>query len=223
MKTFACALIPALVLGCGLSNADTVVMKTGHTVEGTVLDQNDEYIELEVEYGTMRVPMERVLRIEEDTPEKIAAREAKEAEQQALAEKMKEEGKILYKGQWVTEAEKKKAEDKAAADKKKRDEERAKAKKKAEEEAKRKKDQEEKRRQELRTQQQAAYNSQLNDLPERVRRFEDRHNRSGSRYGDNTSNSYSGYDNYNKSRNSSYGDINRTRNNLTKNWNSSRY
>lgn len=190
--THTARLIRALVFATGLCvplRADTVVMKTGQTLEGTVLSQDDRSIELQVEYGTMRVPWSRILRIEEDTPEKVAAREAKEAADRDLADKMREEGKVLYKGQWVTEEEKKKEEDKLAAAKKKKDEERAKAKKKADEEA-RQKEQEEKRRQQERQQ----YSRGTDDLNPRAQRFEDRHwregdenNRAGNNnYGNNT-------------------------------------
>ena len=73
----------------------------------------------------MLIPKNKILRLEVDTPEMIAAREQKEAEAKELAEKMRAEGKVLYKGKWVTEAEKAADEAKLAEAKKKRDEARA--------------------------------------------------------------------------------------------------
>ena len=69
-----------------------------------------------------------------DTPEKIAEREAKALAQKELAEKMEAEGKVLYKGKWVTEEEKAEAEAKLAEAKEAREKhkkELAEAKKKA--------------------------------------------------------------------------------------------
>jgi len=153
-------LVFALAVGlCAFLRADTVVMKSGQTIDGKIISEDDRAIELEVEYGTMRVPRSRILRIEEDTPEKIKEREDKAAEQQELADKMKEEGKVLYKGKWVTEQEKKAAEDKATAAKKKKEKERADAKKKADEEAKRKAEEDKKLAQQQQNQQNQGYNN----------------------------------------------------------------
>jgi hypothetical protein len=62
------------------ARADTVVMTTLETIDGKVISKNDDFIELQVEFGTMRVPVEKILRIEADTPELKAARENKAAE-----------------------------------------------------------------------------------------------------------------------------------------------
>ena len=133
------AIICLLVIAASTTSlyADTVVLKTGEALEGTILKNNDAGIVLQVIYGTLLIPKNKILRLETDTPEMLVAREQKEAEARELAEKMRAEGKVLYKGKWVTEAEKAADEAKLAEDKKKRDEARAAeaAKKKAAEEA----------------------------------------------------------------------------------------
>jgi outer membrane biosynthesis protein TonB len=194
------ALIAALAL-CSAVRADTVVMKTGEVLEGTVVSENDRSIELEVEFGTMRVPRARILRIEEDTPEKIAAREKKAADEKELADQMKEEGKVLFHGKWVDEKEKKQAEDKIAKDKKKSEDER---KKKAADEAKRKQD-------EAKKQQDQAKANQNSSDNVRQDRFNQRHWRDGTQFNNNT-NGYA---------NSSSTDRNNYRNNYSGNYNNS--
>ncbi len=135
MKISKLALVLVTTL-LGLSaRADTVVMKTLETIDGTIVKSNAEYIELQVEFGTMRVPMEKVLRIETDTPERIAEREARAQKLKEETEKAIAAGKVQYKGKWVKPEEKAADEKKIADAKKKRDEEKAAAKKKAEEEA----------------------------------------------------------------------------------------
>ncbi|HYF51280.1 MAG TPA: hypothetical protein VEJ63_17835 [Planctomycetota bacterium] len=124
--------------------ADTVVLKTGQSMDGKVLKQDDNGIELEVEYGTILIAQDKILRIEAETPEMAEAREKKEAEKREFADKMRAEGKVPYKGKWVTEKEKKADEEKIAAAKKKKAEELA-AKRKAQEEADKKKREEEER------------------------------------------------------------------------------
>ena len=54
-------------------HADTVVMKTGVTMEGEKVGEDDLSYELKVEYGTVRVPKDKILRIEQPTPEEAAA------------------------------------------------------------------------------------------------------------------------------------------------------
>jgi len=179
----------AVVLALGLCTAvraDTMIMKNGETLEVKVLSEDGKAVEVEVvtdkaEHSVMRVPRSRILRIEEDTPEKIEARETKAAEEKDLAERMKDEGKVLYKGKWVTEEEKKKAEAKLAAAKKKRDEERAKAKKEAEVAAKRKEEEDKRQQQDLARQNQNN-NSSGND---RQDRFNQRHWRDGTEFNNN--------------------------------------
>ena len=135
------ALLPLLV--CGAAHADTVVMKTLETLDGKVLSTNDDFVELQVEFGTMRVPLEKILRIEADTPELKAAREATLAQEREFAAKMLAEGKVPYKGKWVTPEEKAADEARLAALKKQKEEE----KKKKEAELAAKKAQELKQRQ----------------------------------------------------------------------------
>ncbi|MGD0091338.1 MAG: hypothetical protein ABSE73_15585 [Planctomycetota bacterium] len=160
-RSIGLSLVFALAFGLAISvRADTVtlLMKSGQTLEGDVISENDNSIELEVEYGTMRVPKSRILKRIDDTPEIIAERERKKEEEQDLADRMKDEGKVLYKGKWVTDKEKDEAEKKAkeAADKKKK--QRAEAKKKADEEAKRKEAEAKKLEQEWQKQEQQTGN-----------------------------------------------------------------
>jgi len=117
--------------------ADTVVLKSGQALDGKILKNDAAGIELEVEYGT-------VLRIEAETPELSEAREKKAVESRELADKMRADGKVLYKGKWVGEKEKKAEDDKIAATKKKKADEVA-AKRKAQEESDRKKREENQR------------------------------------------------------------------------------
>ncbi|MCY3019034.1 MAG: hypothetical protein NTW87_08400 [Planctomycetota bacterium] len=192
-NSFRLAFLPILaVCSCALVFADTLVMKTGQTLECTVVKEEDAFIEVQVEFGTMRVPRDRILRIEEDSPEKIAEREAKATEARDLAERMQDEGKVLYKGKWMTEEEKAKAEQKAAAAKKKRDDERAAAKKKADEAARKKKDDEDRRKQAA----QQTANTSNSNIPERAQRYQDRHgtnsSSNSSRYGSSYGSSNSG-------------------------------
>jgi colicin import membrane protein len=167
------SLVFASALGLAVSvRGDTVVMKSGQTLEGQILSENDKSIELEVEdakaeHAIMRVPRSRILRIEEDTPEKLAEREAKKQEQRDLADQKKEEGFVLYNGKWVTEEDKAAAEKKAAEAKKKREKERAAAKQKAQAEAQRK--EQEAKKQEQQWQQQQAQNQNVNPFNQRDR------------------------------------------------------
>ncbi len=124
----------ALVLALSL-RADTIVFRNGEELEGTILEKDESEIKLEVDNGTVVVPMVKVRRIELDTPEKIAERARKKAEAEEFAKKMADEGKVLYKGKWVTEEEKKAAEDKLKAEQQKKKDDAAAAKKKADDDA----------------------------------------------------------------------------------------
>src|SRR6185369_14738257 len=63
--------LPALLmLALPLSlRADTIVMKTGVTMDGEKISEDDESYEIKVEHGTVRVQKDKVLRIEQLTPE----------------------------------------------------------------------------------------------------------------------------------------------------------
>lgn len=125
----------ALILAAAPLRADTIVFHNGEELDGTIIEKDDTMIKVAVEFGTVLVPMTRVRRIEADTPQRIEEREKKKAEAAEFAKKMKEDGKILYKGKWVTEEEKTADEEKIAEAKKKKKEAEAAAKKKAEEAA----------------------------------------------------------------------------------------
>jgi len=124
--------------------ADTVVLKSGQALDGKILKNDAAGIELEVEYGTVLIAQDKILRIEAETPELSEAREKKAVESRELADKMRADGKVLYKGKWVGEKEKKAEDDKIAATKKKKADEVA-AKRKAQEESDRKKREENQR------------------------------------------------------------------------------
>ena len=165
-------------------HADTVVFKNGEALEGKIVKKDDKGVELEVEYGTMLVPVEKILRIEEDTPEKIKAREDKLAADKALAEQMKAEGKIQYKGKWVTEEEKKADETKLADARKKKAEERAAKLKKEQELAAKAKEEEAK----------AIAAQALADAQAAQAQNNNRNRRNGYNNNSNGSNPYNGYD-----------------------------
>lgn len=131
-------------------------MKTGQTLDGKILSSNGETVEIEVEYGTMRVPAALILSVEQETPEQVAAREEEKEQDKEHAAMMRAEGKVLYKGKWIDQEEKEEIETKLAAEKKKKDEEKTAAKKKKDEEIAKKKEEvrkkleeEQKRREQL--------------------------------------------------------------------------
>ncbi len=151
--------------------ADTIIFKNGDELEGQVLEKDENALTLKVEYGTILVPMSRVKKIEADTLEKVEERAKKRAVAAELAAQMKEDGKVLYKGEWITEEEKKAKEDKIAAAKKKKKESEDEARKKAAETVTKAK---------LAAEQAAAQLSQ-NQATTNTRddRFSQRHSRSG--------------------------------------------
>lgn len=139
------ALLCAATLATPALFADTIIMKSGQTMEGKILSSNGESVEVEVEFGTLRIPASMIKSVEQLTPEQIAAREEEKAQEKELVESMRAEGKVLYKGKWVDAEEKEAALKEIAEEKKKKDEAKAAAKKKKEEELAKKKDEEQKR------------------------------------------------------------------------------
>jgi hypothetical protein len=129
MKFKSFAILGLLV--CVSLRADTVVMKNLEALHGDLVKDTPDWIELRVEYGTLKIPRDKILRIETDTPEMLAEREVKAAKEKEFTDKMISEGKVKYHNKWVTPAEKAADEKKIADAKKKRDEEVAAAKKKA--------------------------------------------------------------------------------------------
>lgn len=85
--------------------ADTVVFVNGRELEGKVLQRDENSIRFEVDSGVVVIPMSRVKRVDMDTPQQAEERERKKVAAQEFAARMKEEGKILYKGQWLPEEE----------------------------------------------------------------------------------------------------------------------
>jgi len=94
-------LILGLLLCAGL-RAETVITSNLRTLHGDIIAQTDDWIELRMEYGSVRIPRTNVVRIEQDTD--AMAIECSTTSQESLdfAEKMKAEGKVLYHGRWVT-------------------------------------------------------------------------------------------------------------------------
>lgn len=74
-----------------------VIFKSLETMNGQILEQDDSTITLKVAFGSMKISMDKVLKIEGETDDQKAARKAAEE----LASKMKAEGKVFYKGNWV--------------------------------------------------------------------------------------------------------------------------
>jgi flagellar biosynthesis GTPase FlhF len=129
MKFKSIAILTFLI--CLNLRADTVVMKNLESLHGDLVKETPDWVELRVEYGTLKIPREKILRIETDTPEMIAEREAKAAKEKELTDEMIAEGKVKYHGKWVTPAQKAADEKKIAEAKRKKEEEIAAAKKKA--------------------------------------------------------------------------------------------
>jgi hypothetical protein len=114
------ALVSIMIASAGAS-ADTVVLKTGQVIEGKVVSNDDKGVVVEVTFGTMLITQDKILRIEEESAEGLAAHEKDAAAKREYAAKMKADGKVLYKGKWVSEKEKEADEEKVAAAKKKKD------------------------------------------------------------------------------------------------------
>lgn len=111
--------------------ADTVVMKNLESLQGDLIKDTPDWVELRVEYGTLKIPREKILRIEADSPEMLAEREAKAAREKELTDQMLAEGKVKYHGKWVTPQEKAAEEAKIAEAKRRKLKEIAAALKKA--------------------------------------------------------------------------------------------
>lgn len=99
--------------------AETVVLTNGQTMEGAVIYQNADYLDLVVKFGKLRINLRKVERVEADSSEKAAERLAKTAAENALEEQMRSEGKVQYRGAWVALAEKLRIESEQAVAKEK--------------------------------------------------------------------------------------------------------
>ncbi|MCX7805673.1 MAG: hypothetical protein N3A38_10855 [Planctomycetota bacterium] len=95
--------------------ADTVVMVDGKELECTLLGEDEDRVEVEVEFGTIQIPRSRILRIERDDPEvkarKEAERKARAEAEAKFAEEQRAKGLVLVDGKWVTPAEAAKMEE----------------------------------------------------------------------------------------------------------------
>jgi len=158
-----------LVLAATAAQADSIVFKTGQVLEGTVLKENDTTLELAVEYGTILVSRDKILRVESESISQKADREARQQEEREFLARMKSEGRVLHKGKWITEEEKRAVDEKLAEEKRKQDE----AKKKAAEEAAKKKAEEQKKLAEQRKREEEA-RRENDEKSERAKRFEER-------------------------------------------------
>jgi len=80
MHRAACIAGAALALLLALpSRADTVILKNGRELDAKVLEQNETTVLLEVEYGTLRLERDKILRIEPGSPVKLAGNAAANA------------------------------------------------------------------------------------------------------------------------------------------------
>jgi hypothetical protein len=111
MKTLYAKLLTMGILLAVSARAETVITRNLHALHGKIVAQTDEWIELRMEYGTLRIPREDIVRIEKDTPQMVAECSYTVKQSKDFAEKMTAEGRILYHGRWVTPEEK--AEDEA--------------------------------------------------------------------------------------------------------------
>ncbi|GMV81661.1 MAG: hypothetical protein AMXMBFR7_28450 [Planctomycetota bacterium] len=131
---FLFPMLLALLFAPSVVLADTVVLKNGQELEGEILKQDDDGIRLKVPQGMVYVERAKILAIEEDTPEKIAARERAAEEKRKFEEAMRAKGLVNFGGKWMRpEDQAKILADRAAADAKKKADE---AKRKADEEKK---------------------------------------------------------------------------------------
>jgi hypothetical protein len=186
---------PAVLLCAMLgARADIIVFKNGDELDGNVLEKTDAAVKLEVEYGTLLIPMERVLRIDKETPEQAAARKKKKDKADADAAENKAEGKVLYKGEWVDKDIMKEDKKKVADEKK--------AKKDADD-AKKKSDELAAQAAKLAAQAQQLTNTANNVGNARSNRFNSNHN-SMSSYGTNGNNGSYGGSSYGGSSNNGY-------------------
>src|SRR5205823_12608140 len=99
-----------------------IIFKSGEELDAVIVERDEEKLKVQVDYGTMLVPLEKVRRIDPETPEKAEARAKKLAAEKEEAERMRAEGKVKFKGEWVDEDVKKAAESKIAAAKAKKKE-----------------------------------------------------------------------------------------------------
>ncbi len=114
------------VLSSTACRAETVVLKNGEELYGTLQEKNDSSILLQVQYGTLRVAQEKILSINPDIPELLAQREVEAEAKRKLEAQMRAAGKVLYHGKWVTQQEKDAAEAKLAAEQKRKSDDLAK-------------------------------------------------------------------------------------------------
>jgi hypothetical protein len=191
MRTSALFLLVSILLPLA-ARADTVIFKNGEELEGKILERDEASLLLEVDCGTMVIPMDRVLRVEIATPEQLAAAKKKIAD-------MKAEGKSLYGGKWLTKDEIEEAQAANEEKKQKRDEARLAAKKKSDEDAKQKKataDAQRKKAQDEAAKQQTAASS----LKDRYTRRHDQNGQNNNQY----NNQYNNQTNNPYNRNNSY-------------------
>ena len=156
--------------------ADTIIFISGEELEATILERDETKLKVEVAYGTLLVPLVRVKRIDVDTPEQAEQRAKKRAEEKEFAERMKAEGKVHYKGEWVDEEVKKAVDAKLAEVKAKKKEAELAAKKKEAEVAAKKKAQELIAQQKAQQDQQTANNNFNNNYNNSNNSRNDRYN-----------------------------------------------
>ncbi len=98
-------LMLALLAPCAY--ADFVIFKNGHQIEGEILQEDDDSYLLKVDYGTLKVEKSKVLTIRKETEAEIELRKQAAEEKKRFEERMLRQGRVLYKGKWIDEDEKK--------------------------------------------------------------------------------------------------------------------
>lgn len=101
------------------ARADTIFLKNGRHFEGVVVEDGDRAVVFDVIMGSSRMRMsftrgeidriERTTAREKETLEEEMAREREERAE--LEEEKRKEGLVLYRGKWITEEERRSAEE----------------------------------------------------------------------------------------------------------------
>ena len=125
--------------------ADLIILKNGQDIEGEVVKETDKGLILKLEYGTLLVEKDKILRREKDTPEKIAKRLAAEEKRKKFEAEMRAAGNVEYRGKWISKEEYDAIQEKKKAEREERKQKRLEQKKKREEEEKKRLEEQRKR------------------------------------------------------------------------------
>jgi hypothetical protein len=106
MKIASAAIVLLSFILIGAAHAETVVTRNLHTLQGTVVLETDDFVELSTQFGTLRIPRVDIVRIDPGTAAMSVACSDTAEQSKDFADKMRAEGKVLYHGRWVTPEEK---------------------------------------------------------------------------------------------------------------------